>query len=230
MFKRVLVVALVAGIMVFAGCDGDKGGGSAGTGGSSGRVAVVDLSKIIKDIGQADDIAKTRQVLENNLRVSVYTIQQSVQKELNTKIEELGKRPEAKDKAAPTDPEKKLIGEWVAKARALEQARLNATNKIRQAVYKQRRDNQASIQAAMAKMGERMKPLAKKIAKAKGLDIVVDARSVFSFGEAVDITAEVSTEVSDLLKADSFPKITIPPMKSPPPAPAPATTTAPAKP
>jgi Skp family chaperone for outer membrane proteins len=230
MFKRVLVLALVAGIMVFAGCDGDKGGGSAGTGGSSGRVAVVDLGKIIKDIGQADDIAKTQKILENNLRVSVYTIQQNVQKELNSKIEELGKRPEAKVPTAPTDDEKKLITEWVVKARGLEQARLNATNKIRQAVYEQRRKNQASIQAAMGKMGERIRPLAKKIAKAKGLEVVVDARQVFSFGEAVDITEAVSKEVSDLLKAGSFPKIVIPPVKSPPPAPAPAPTTAPAKP
>ncbi len=147
-----------------------------------------------------------------------------MQKELNAKIEELGKRPEAKVKGAPTEDEEKLIAEWVGKARGLEQARMNATNKIRQAVYEQRRKNQAAIQAALGKMGDRMRPLAKKIAKAKGLDIVVDARSVFAFGEGIDITAEVSKEVSDLLKAGSFPKIAVPAMKSPPPAP----TTAPA--
>jgi len=202
MLKRVLVLAMVVGAMVFAGC-GDKGGGS------SGRVAVVDLNKIAEDIGQKSKIEEASQVRERNLQISVRVLQQKVQVKLVGLAKEIGERPEtAGDK--PTDVEKKAIEEWVAKMRNLEQARLNATNQIRQAYNQQRQANQQALVAEITKIRDRIKPLAQRIAREKGMDVVVTTSSVLVHDDAVDITAAVFKEVNELLKADNFPTVTIP--------------------
>ncbi len=204
MLKRVLILAIVAGAMVFAGCGEGGGGGS-----SSGRVAVVDLNKIGEDIGQTSEIEKASQVRERNLQISVRVLTQNVQTELMKQVKEIGDRPKPQG-AKPTEAEQKLIDEWIGKMQNLEQARLNATNKIRQAYNQQRQANQNAIRAEINKIRDRIKPLAQRIAREKGLDIVVTSSSVLVHGESVDITSAVFKEVNELLKAGSFPTVTIP--------------------
>ena len=203
MLKRVLVLAIVAGAMVFAGC-GESGGG-----GSSGRVAVVDLTKIAKDIGYQSKIEEASQVRDRNLTLSVQVLQQNVQAKLVDMAKEIGDRPKPKG-PKPTDAEQKLIDEWVGKMQNLERARLDAGNRIRQAYNQQRQANQQAIVAEITKIRDRIKPLAQRIAREKGLDIVVGTSSVLVYDDAVDITAEVFKEVNELLKAGNFPTVTIP--------------------
>ena len=204
MLKRVLVLAIVAGAMVFAGC-GDNGD----VGSSSGRVAVVDLNKIAEDIGQRSKIEEASQVRDRNLQISVRILQQNVQAKLVELAKEIGDRPKAKgDK--PTEDEQKLIDEWIGKMQNLERARLDAGNKIRQAFNQQRQTNQNAIRAEVAKIRDRIKPLAQRIARDKGLDIVITSSSILVYDDVVDITPAVFKEVNELLKAGNFPTVTIP--------------------
>jgi len=206
MLKRVLVLALVAGVAVFAGC-GEKGG-QGGTA-ASGRVAVVNLNKILEDSGHASELTKTREILAENLKRSVQVVQSNLQNQLVTMAKDIGPRPKPAG-ATPTAEETTAIEEWTVKARKLEQGRLNVVNQIRQKYAQQRQANQATINAKLAEIGKRIQPLAKQIAKNKGLEIVVRAASVVSYDDAVDITAEVFEEVTALQKAGSFPTIKIP--------------------
>jgi Skp family chaperone for outer membrane proteins len=209
--------------MVFIGCNG---GGSGGGGSSGGRVAVVDLNKIATDIGQRSKIQEAGQVRERNLQISVRILQRDVQAKLVALAKEIGDRPKAVDPAKPTEAEDKLIKEWIGKMRNLEQARLKASNDIRQAYNKQRQANQNALNAEIAKIRDRIRPLAKRIAGDKGLDIVMVSSSVLVSAESVDITNAVFKEVNELLKAGNFPTVTIP---EPMPIPTvPQTTTAPA--
>ena len=205
MLKRVLVLAIVAGAMVFAGC-GDNGGG----GSSAGRVAVVDLNKIAEDIGQRSKIEEASQVRDRNLQISVRVLQQNVQAKLVALAKEIGERPKAVKPAEPTDAEKTLLEEWVGKMQNLERARLDATNRIRQAYNQQLQANQNAIRAEIVKIRDRIKPLAQRIAREKGLDIVVASSNVLVSNDAVDITNAVFKEVNELLKAGNFPTVTIP--------------------
>ena len=205
MLKRVLVSALVAGAMVFAGC-GDKSDGGAS---SSGRVAVVDLNKILEDIGQRARIEEASQVRQRNLELSVRVLEQNAQAKLISLVEEVGERPKMAG-YEPTDAEKKRIDEWVAKMQNLERARLDAGNKIRQAFNQQRQANQQVIRAEITEMRDRISPLAQRIARERGLDIVIDKSSVLAHESAIDITVAVFEEVNELLKAGEFPTVTIP--------------------
>ena len=205
MLKRVLVLAMVAGGMVLAGC-GDDGAGKS----SAGRVAVVDLNKIAADAGQADKIQEASKVRENNLQASARGLAIKTQAELNALVEKVGKQPEIKgDK--PTDEEKKALGKWYAQRRRLEQMRLEASRKLNQLVYRQRQMNQQAVRAEMTKIRDRIKPLAQRIATDKGFDIVIMTPAVLTCNEAaVDITEAVFAEVNQLLKAGEFPTVTIP--------------------
>ena len=122
---------------------------------------------------------------------------------------DIGPRPKPAG-ATPTDKETEAIKEWTVKARKLEQGRLNVVNQIRQKYAQQRQANQATINAKLAEIGKRIQPLAKQIAKNKGLDIVVRAASVVAYDDAVDITAEVFEEVTALQKEGNFPTVKIP--------------------
>ncbi|MBT3200870.1 MAG: OmpH family outer membrane protein [Phycisphaerales bacterium] len=208
MLKRVLVLALVAGVAVFAGC-GEKGGQGGKGGAASGRVAVVNLNKILEDSGHASDLTKTREILAENLNRSVQVVQSQLQNQLVTMAKDIGPRPKPAG-ATPTDKETEAIKEWTVKARKLEQGRLNVVNQIRQKYAQQRQANQATINAKLAEIGKRIQPLAKQIAKNKGLDIVVRAASVVAYDDAVDITAEVFEEVTALQKEGNFPTVKIP--------------------
>jgi Skp family chaperone for outer membrane proteins len=204
MLKRVLVLAMVAGAMILVGC-GEDGGGS-----SSGRVAVVDLNKILDDIGHRKKLAEAGQIRENNLRISVRVIQQKVQTQLVAMVEKIGDRPKPAVADTPTEAEKKALAEWVTKMQNVERTRQEATNQIRQRFAQQRQANQKAIQDVLAAIGKRIKPLAKRIAKDKGLDIVMTTNGMVSYDESIDITAEVFKEVNDLLKAKEFPTVDIP--------------------
>jgi Skp family chaperone for outer membrane proteins len=201
MFKRVLVLAMVVGAVVLAGCD-EKGGES------SGRVAVVDLDKIADQIGQKSKLEEARQVRERNLQLRVRVLQQNVQAKLVGLAQEIGKRPEAKVPTAPTDGEKKVLVEWTGKMQNLERARLDATNKIRQLYNQQRQVNQKAMGAEITKIRDRIKPLAQRIARDKGLDVVLMTPAVLVYDESVDITQAVFNEVNELLKAGNFPTVT----------------------
>jgi len=203
MLKRVLVLAIVAGALTFVGCG--EGGGS-----SSGRVAVVDLTKIAEDIGQKSKIEEAREVRERNLQISVRVLQNNVQAQLVDMAQKIGKKPEAKVPETPTEEEKKAIEEWVGKMRNLEQGRLNAVNQIRQAYAKQRQANQAAMVAEITKIRDRIKPLAEAVAKSKGLDIVITTSSVLVHDNAVDITSDVFEKVNALLSNGEFPTVKIP--------------------
>jgi len=204
MLKRVLVLAMVAGAMLLVGC-GEDGGGS-----SSGRVAVVDLNKILDDIGYRKKLAEASQIRERNLQISVRVIQQKVQGQLVAMVKDIGDRPKAAVPETPTEAEKTAIAEWVTKMQNVERARLDATNQIRQRFAQQRQANQKAISDVLAAIGKRIKPLAKRIASDKGLGIVMTSNGMVSYDDNVDITAEVFKEVNDLIKAKEFPTVDIP--------------------
>jgi len=203
MLKRTLVLVMVAGAMVLVGC-GDSGDGS------SGRVAVVDLNKIAKDIGEQDNIETAAKVRASNLQKSVRDLSQDAQNQLIALAKEIGDRPKAEGDE-PTEAEKKALEEWTTKARNLERARLDATNRLRQAFNQQQQANRQAYANDINKIRDRIKPLAMKAAKDKGMDIVVTSSQVLDSAEKVDITEEVLEKVIALQQAGSFPKTVIPP-------------------
>lgn len=206
MLKRVLVLAIVAGAMVFAGCSKDNGSGS-----SAGRVAVVDLNKILDEIGYKSKIEEASRVRARNLRLRVQVEQQNVQAKVVSLANQIGDRPKAVKPAEPTKEEEKLLAEWVGKRRDLERARLNANNQLRRAYNQQRQAHQNEMNKELAEIRKRIKPLAQRIARDKGLDIVLSVSGVVLAHESeVDITDAVFKEVNELLKAGNFPTIKIP--------------------
>ncbi|MBW1873346.1 MAG: OmpH family outer membrane protein [Deltaproteobacteria bacterium] len=174
-----------------------------------GHLAVVDLNKIAEDTGRKSKIEKTAKIRDQNLQTSMRVLQQNLQAKLKALAEEVGARPQPKGNRL-TDAEQKLIVEWARKRRQLEQAQMEAGNKIRQAHDQQRRANQEAIRAEITKIRNRIAPLAQKIAADKGLDVVLTSSSVLAHSKAVDITAEVLKEVTKLIEAGNFPTITIP--------------------
>ena len=204
MLKRVLVLAIVAGAFVIVGC-GEQSGGS-----SSGRVAVVDVNKILDDIGHRAKLTEASQVRERNLQISVRVISQNIQNKLVAMAKEIGDRPKAAVADSPTEAEKKAGEEWVTKMRNLERARLEASNQVRQRFAQQRQANQKAISDILTAMSKRIRPLAKRIARDKGLDVVLTTNTIVAFDESVDITAAVFKEVNDLMKAGEFPTVEIP--------------------
>ena len=174
-----------------------------------GHLAVADLNKIAEDTGQRSKIEEASQVRDRNLQISMRALQQRVQTNLKTLAEEIGARPQPKGNK-PTAAEQKLIGEWVRKMQKLEQSRMDADNRIRRAHEQQRQVNQMATRAEITKIRDSIAPLAQRIAAAKGLDVVVTRSSVLAHSKAVDITAEVLKEVQKLIKAGSFPTVTIP--------------------
>ena len=198
-----LVLGMVAGALVLTGC-GDKGDG-----GTSGRVAVVDLAKIAEQIGQKSKIEEASKIREQNLQLRVQVDQRNVQANLVAMAEKIGKRPETAG-AKPTDAEKKAIEAWVVKMRQLEQQRLNVSNQIRQAYARIRKENQQKMLAEINKIRDRIRPLAQKVAMDKGLDVVVISSAVLAHSASVDITDEVFEKVNALLAEGNFPTVTIP--------------------
>jgi Skp family chaperone for outer membrane proteins len=174
-----------------------------------GHLAVVDLNKIAEDIGHRAKIEKAREIREMNLQTSVRVLQENVQAKLEKLAGEIGERPRPKG-AKPTDAEQELIIEWISKKQKLEQARIETGERVRQAYEQQRQTNQEAIRADIRKMRGRIAPLAQRIAKDKGLDVVVTSSSVLARSKAVDITADVFKEVNELLKAGNFPTVSIP--------------------
>ena len=206
MLKRVLVLVVAVGAMVSTGCQKAAKEKPGAKSSSSGRVAVVDLNKIAEDIGHKAKIEEAGQIRDRNLRLRLQVEQQNVQVKLAAIAKEIGKRPEPKG-AKPTEAEQKLIDEWVGKRQNLERARLEASSKIQRAVNQQRQANTKAFRDEVNKIRNAVKPLAKSIAQAKGLDIVMTASSVLVHADAIDITAEVYEEVNSLIKADSFPTV-----------------------
>lgn len=207
MLKRVLVLAVVVGSMVLTGCNKTQEVASGKP--APGRVAVVNLSKIGEDIGHRAKIEEAGQIRDRNLRLRVQVEQQNVQARLVALSKSIGKRPESKG-PTPTEAEKKLIAEWTGQMQNLERARLEASNRIRQAYNQQRQANTMAFRNEITKIRDAVKPLAQRIAKAKGLDVVVRATSVLAHDDAVDITAEVYGEVLALQKAGNFPTVVTP--------------------
>jgi len=175
----------------------------------AGHIAVVDLNKIAEDIGQRSKIEKASEIREKNLQISVRVLRENVRAKLERLAGEIGERPQPKG-ATPTAAEQTLIIEWISKKQKLEQSRMEAGDKIRQAHEKQRRANQEAIRANIFRIRNRIAPLAQRIAADKGLDVVITSSSVLAHSRAVDITADVFKEVNELLKAGSFPTVTIP--------------------
>lgn len=211
MLKRMLALAIVAGAMVSAGC-GDKSDAKKSDGGdasSSGRVAIVDLNKILEDIGQKAKIEEASRVRDQNLQLSVRVAEQNAQVKLVSLVEEVGERPGIAGYEA-TDAEQLLIDEWVPKMQNIERARLDAGNTLRQAFNQQRQANQQATRDEIIKMRDRISPLAQRIARERGLDIVIDSSSVLAHDNAIDITAAVFAEVNELLKAGEFPTVMVP--------------------
>jgi Skp family chaperone for outer membrane proteins len=208
---------------MFAGCGEDTGGGKS----SAGRVAVVDLNKILEDIGYKSKIEEASQIRTQNLRLRVQVESRNVQAKVVSLAKEIGDRPKAVKPAEPTEDETKAITEWAGKMQNLERARINAGNQLRQAYNQRRQADQNAIRAELAEIRKRIKPLAQRIAREKGLDIVLSASAVvLAHDDGVDITDAVFKEVNELLKAGNFPTIKIPePVKvvrQPPPTTGPA--------
>jgi Skp family chaperone for outer membrane proteins len=160
-----------------------------------GRVGVVD----VEYIRQKSDIDKGIEADVRSLLLvpPVKDLRQKLEAELTKQAKEMGDRPKQKSDK-PTAAEKKLIDEWVGKMEKLERARMDAVNRIRQAYNQQRQANQQAIRAADTKILNRIKPVVQRIARERGLDIVVTSSSVFVHDEAVDITADLLKEVNKL--------------------------------
>jgi len=172
-------------------------------------LAVVDLDQIAENTGQKVQIEKAREMYEWNLWNSARVLRKDVKDKLTKLTEEIGKRPEPKgDK--PTAPEQELIDEWSEKMQNLDRVRWEAGDSIHLAAEQQRQSDQNKITAEIATVRDRIAPLALRIAKDKGLDVVLPASALLAGSNAVDITAEVLKEVTKLIEAGEFPTVTIP--------------------
>ncbi len=184
-FALVTCVCLVC----LFGCD--QGGSQPAANGPQadqmlGCVAVIDLDEVAKRLGEMDDIREALDAQGSELNEQLSSLQTSAREAYEGKVEELGEAPEEDpDKQAEIDQELQVVRRNINVR--LDQARKQAQNIM---TTKQQR--------LVSRFREEVKPVARRVAAARGLTVVVPKSDnlSFVFVPEVDITEEVIEEMT----------------------------------
>jgi Skp family chaperone for outer membrane proteins len=191
-------ITLAVGLLGVTGCQRD-GAGPAGRASAealkTGGVAVIDLDEVAKRMGRDKEIGQSVEMQEATLSEKLAGIHDSLNKQYASRKETLGEKPTTEQQQELKSLEKRL---------SLRVRREQAQAQSDLAVYQQ---------GLIARFREEVKPVARKVAAAKGLSIVLtkDEGLFLAVEPAVEITDDV---IAKLLENQA----TLPPRMSEAPA------------
>ena len=172
-----LIVVCCMFIVAASGCKPEKSDPAPASGNASqaGGVAILDLDEVAKRFGCDKQMSTSIQQREVSLNQQLAAIKSSYEKQIAEKQQEFG--------ATPTEEQEKLLTDIRRKAVA-------SLNKVRQ----QAKSN-LSQHGSLLIQGFRkeVKPIARQIAREKGLSIIVTRNDsvIFDYDTTVDITEGV---------------------------------------
>lgn len=173
-FRVYVFMLLFCGIGITAGCN--RSGGTAASASNANRgVAVIDLDEVAKRLGRDVVMQESLQQAAGTLNQQFAAIQASYESKFEETKSEVGE--------APTDEQAQQLN-------ALGQQlnlRLNQTRQVAQTKLSQHRLQLINL------FREEVKPIARQVAKERGLDVVVSKNDtvIFAFTPAADITEQV---------------------------------------
>lgn len=173
--KHFYVLALLSAL-VFGGCEKPSASSPAG---SAGGVAVIDLDEVAKrlgrDVGIADELKTTRNALAEQLQEA----QKGLEGEFDKSRAALGASPSTED------------------TQKLAQLGQSLNVQFQQKQQEAQEEFKAKAGALLTRFREEVKPIALKIAAAKGLDVVLvkNDANVLAAQNSADITDAVVTEM-----------------------------------
>lgn len=181
MRTHTLVAIAVFSILGVSGC-GNKDDAQVKTEKQKpGRVAVVDLNEVARRLGRDQYMVSALKQTQQSLNESLKVVQASYVEQIKEKQEELGVGQEGVK--IEDDEAKKLLG-------MQQQANLNVNQARKQAISRLSQQRTRLI----SDFRNEVRPIADKVAKEKGLTIVLTKSDtiLFSHDDSVDITDEVA--------------------------------------
>ena len=185
--RKQFIAILGAAALTFVGIAGQAATSS----------AVAQDQPVILIVDQTRVLAQSK--AGQSMMPQLQSLQESANKELNTKAEKVVKDSEDLKK------QKDLMAEdvWLEKAKklAVEQNNLPMLREVRV------REIQLSEQKALAEISEVMKPILEKIVKDRGATLLLDRSAVMFAAVDNDITQEVISELDKKLKSVKVEKV-----------------------
>ena len=185
------VLAVAGGLLLAAGC-GEKDGVDRQSG-APGQVAVIDLDKIAAAFGKLEQIRQELEAMRQGFLKELAEQRDQLQKELDDYRKEVGD--------SPTDEQKRELAK-----------RQREANQQLQASDRMAGQRIAARQAELiGAYQEQIKPIAKRIARERGMTIVVmKGPPLLIWDESADITEAVLAEFNELIKSGAFTATTRP--------------------
>ncbi len=188
MMRRVaLLAAMFAGFVLVPGCQGvEETNADTNTGENStnneasepGLVAVIDFNEIVTGVGKQEEVNRRLERLAEQYEEPI----RELQDQMRSLAEELEGQPlEGNEERFQQYRETRERLQAVAAER---QQRLTAT---RQQLYNE--------------FGENIRPIARRIARQRGMSVVLSSAVAFHYSPDVDITDQVLDELLELMKA-----------------------------
>jgi len=174
-----LIIVCCMFIVAASGCKSEKPGPAeqpaSGNASQAGGVAILDLDEVAKRFGCDKQMGTSLQQREASLNQQLASIKSSYEKQIAERRQEFG--------ATPTEEQEKLLTDIRRQAGA-------SLNKVRQEAK-----NNLSQHGSLLIQGfrEEIKPIARQVAREKGLSIIVTRNDsvIFDYDTTVDITEDV---------------------------------------
>jgi len=182
-----------------------------------GGVAILDIDKVAQTMGVEDNVKTALAEIETNLNAQLRTIQTELQARFDNVRSQVGPQP-TQEQAQQLAKINGQLTQQLAQSRTQAQSQLNA--------------KQFEL---VTQFRDEVKPVALKVAAAKGLSVVLTPdQSLFAFADSVDITEAVTAEMKKIMPdqkpADAKPADDASAPTATPAAPAPAPAATPAVP
>jgi len=190
--KKIAVFVGLVCALALAGCGGSKSGG----------VAVLDLDRVGNAVGWMEEINKTLQATDAELKTQVNQVVEGAQKAINDAKSNLATEAKLTDAQKKTLLDSRTIAELEPLPLTKEQrdklmqtvAQANMALQQAQQVYQQQM-NQRRAQLIVS-YREKVRPIARRIAAKQGLSVVVVPSDALLYSDpAVDITDKVIDEL-----------------------------------
>jgi Skp family chaperone for outer membrane proteins len=193
MIRRAGFVTLLIAAVLAGGCGGDDEQAGDQTG-APGRVAVIDLNRIVTDLGKQEEIEQRVQEYADSLSEPL----QELEQDLNERIQALQEAVEGE----PTEQQQQEL------------QRINQDRRrLQVAVAQARQQVNLARQQLYAAFAEQVRPVARRIAEQRGMTLVVPSTAVQWYASEVSITDEVVDEIHALMRRGTF-TLTVPPAEA----------------
>ena len=165
MFNKLTSIIFVLISITLTGCENFQ---------SSSNTAVLDLDAIANATGQAAIIKQQIEKANKDLNSQLTTISSKLNEQLASENKKMGKKPTITDK------------------RNMEQLTLQANQRMQQAKALASQKSQQYQAALIQQLRQHVQPIAEKIARTRGVDIVLTSNnSMIWFNPVIDITDEI---------------------------------------